>query len=167
MAIALRAIVELFRAVKREEEINRQIVAFSISHDHRSVQIYGHYAVIDRRDTKYYRHLIHTFDFTALEGRDKWTAYRITKNVYDTRVPAHFEKICSAVDQLPSDLDFDVAALSDGTGLSQNLGRLMQSDAGSASVPIEQDSQLTNVEQHGATPATSFSRPGAAKRRRG
>ena len=33
---------------------------------------------------------------TALDGEDKWTAYRFTKNVYDTWMPAHFKNICSA-----------------------------------------------------------------------
>lgn len=34
MTLAVRAIVKLFCAVKREGEVNRQILAFSISHDH-------------------------------------------------------------------------------------------------------------------------------------
>ncbi|KAJ9133169.1 reverse transcriptase [Pleurostoma richardsiae] len=102
MTLAVRAVVELFRLAGRGREIDRQILAFSISHDHRSVRIYGHYPVMDGRDTKYHRHPIHEFSFTTLNGRDKWTAYRFTKNVYDEWMPAHFEKICSAIDQLPS-----------------------------------------------------------------
>ncbi|KAB5581155.1 hypothetical protein GE09DRAFT_1085286 [Coniochaeta sp. 2T2.1] len=171
MTLAVRAIVELFRAVKREDEVNRQILAFSISHDHRSVRIYGHYPVLEGKDTKYYRHPIHDFSFTALDGRDKWTAYRFTKNVYDIWMQDHFKNICSAIDQLPSDLDFDVPPLSEATGLSQDLGHLMQSDAGSASVPVEGDSQSSNAEQPAATPDTSFTRPETrpevAKRRKG
>jgi hypothetical protein len=134
MTLAVRGIVELFRAVEREDEINRKILAFSVSHDHTSVRIYGHYPVIAGKDTKYYRHPIHKFDFTALDGQDKWTAYRFTKNVYDTWMPKHFENICSAIDQLPSDLDFDVPPLSEATGLSQGLGNLMQSGALSLAV---------------------------------
>ncbi|KAL2264414.1 hypothetical protein VTK26DRAFT_3301 [Humicola hyalothermophila] len=118
MTLAVRAIVGLFRAVKREGEVNRQILAFSVSHDHRSVRIYGHYPVINREDTKYYRHPIHTFDFTALEGKDKWTAYRFIKNVYDIWMPEHFKKICSAIDQLPSNLGSDNPPLSEATGPS-------------------------------------------------
>ncbi|KAB5526493.1 hypothetical protein GE09DRAFT_1151599, partial [Coniochaeta sp. 2T2.1] len=143
MTLAVRAIVELFRAVKREEEVNRQILAFSISHDHRSVRIYGHYPVLEGTDTKYYRHAIRTFDFTELDGRDKWTAYRFTKNISD------------------------VPSLSEATGLSQDLGNLMQSDVGSASVPVEGDSQSSNAEQPADTPDTSFTRPEVAKRRKG
>lgn len=61
MTVAVRGIVELFRFVKREDEVNRQILAFSISHDARSVAIYGHYPVVDGKDTKYYRHLLRMF----------------------------------------------------------------------------------------------------------
>ncbi|KAK3350356.1 hypothetical protein B0T25DRAFT_520339 [Lasiosphaeria hispida] len=167
MTLAVRAIVELFRALKREGEVHQQILAFSISHDHSSVRIYGHYPVIAGKDTKYYRHPIHKFDFTALDGRDKWTAYRFTKNVYDIWMPAHFKKVCSAIDQLPSNLDFDVPPLSEATGLSQDLGNLMQANAGSISVPIEQDSQPSNAKPQGVTPDTSFTGPGPVKRRKG
>ena len=169
MTLAVRGIVELFRAVKREDEVNRKILAFSVSHDHRSVRIYGHYPVITGKDIQYFRHPIHTFDFTALDGKDKWTAYRFTKNVYDTWMPTHFKNICSAIDQLPSDLNFDVPPLSEATGLSQDLGNLMQSDASCASVPDERGSQSSNAEQQAVTPGTSFSEPKRSepKRRKG
>ncbi|KAH0494640.1 hypothetical protein TgHK011_001255 [Trichoderma gracile] len=165
MTLAVRGIVELFRAVKREDEVNRKILAFSISHDHRSVRIYGHYPVITKEDIKYYRHPIRAFDFTELGGRDKWIAYRFIKNVYDVWMPAHFESICSAIDQLPSDLDFDVPPLSIATGLSQDLGNSLQSDASCASMPDERSSRSSNGEQQAVIPGTSFSR--VAKRRKG
>lgn len=164
MTLAVRGIVELFRAVKREDEVNRKILAFSVSHDQRSVRIYGHYPVITGKDIKYYQHPIHDFSFTALDGKDKWTAYRFTKNVYDTWMPAHFKNICSAINQLPSDLDFDVPALSEATGLSQDLGNGMQSAACSASAG-EQDSQSSIAKQQAVTPDTSSSR--VANRRKG
>ncbi|ROW10268.1 hypothetical protein VMCG_01927 [Cytospora schulzeri] len=163
MTLAVRAVTELFRAVKREDEVNRQILAFSISHDHRSVRIYGHYPVIDGQDIKYYRYPIHDFSFTVLDGREKWTAYRLTKNIYDEWMPAHFKKICSAIDQLPSDLDFDVPPLPEATGLSQDLGGLLQSDA----APEEQDTQSSHAVQQEATPDTSFTRPSVVKKRKG
>ncbi|KAK3339427.1 hypothetical protein B0H65DRAFT_591700 [Neurospora tetraspora] len=164
MTLAVRGIVELFRAVKREDEVNRKILAFSVSHDHQSVRIYGHYPVITGKDTNYYRHPIHQFYFTALEGKEKWTAYRFTKNVYDIWMPKHFENICSAINQLPSELNFDVPPLSEATGLSQDLGTLMQSDASCASLPDEGGSQSSNAGQQAVTPGTSFSGP---KRRKG
>ncbi|KAH7630238.1 hypothetical protein B0T09DRAFT_341342 [Sordaria sp. MPI-SDFR-AT-0083] len=164
MTLAVRGIVQLFRAVKREDEVNRKILAFSVSHDHTSVRIYGHYPVIAGEDIKYYRHPIHKFDFTALDGQDKWTAYRFTKNVYDIWMPKHFENICSAINELPSELDFNVPPLSETTGLSQDLGNLMQSDASCASLPDERSSQSSNAGQQAVTPGTSFSEP---KRRKG
>jgi len=166
MTLAVRAIVELFRVLKREDEVHQQVLAFSISHDHSSVRIYGHYPVIAGKHIKYYRHPIYKFDFTALDGRDKWTAYRCTKNVYVIWMPAHFKNICSAIDQLPSNLDFDVPPPSEDTDLSQYLGNLMQSNAGSVSVPVEQDSQSITAEQQGVTPGTSFTMPGPVKRRK-
>ncbi|KAI9744261.1 MAG: hypothetical protein M1818_002413 [Claussenomyces sp. TS43310] len=106
MTIAVRSIIELYRAVKREKEIDGEILAFSISHDHTAVRIYGHYAVVNASETTFYRHPIKKFDFTSEEGADKWTAYKFTKNVYDFWMPIHLERICSAVDQLPSSLNF-------------------------------------------------------------
>ncbi|KAL7938084.1 hypothetical protein V8C35DRAFT_140486 [Trichoderma chlorosporum] len=103
MTLAVRATAELFRAVKRESEVDRQILAFSISHSDKVVRIYGHYPVMDEKDIKYYRHFIRGFDFT--DGKEKWTSYQFTKNVYDLWMPSHFKKICSAIDQLPADLD--------------------------------------------------------------
>ncbi|KAL5328465.1 hypothetical protein ACEPPN_001964 [Leptodophora sp. 'Broadleaf-Isolate-01'] len=83
IAIAVRGIIELFRLVKREKELHREILAFSISHDHSTVRIYGHYPVIDGNKTTFYRHPIRKFDFTKLDGKDKWTSYKFTKNIYD------------------------------------------------------------------------------------
>lgn len=55
MTLAVRGVVELFKTAKREKELHREILAFSISHDHRTVRLYGHYPVIDGKKTTYYR----------------------------------------------------------------------------------------------------------------
>ncbi|KAJ3576917.1 hypothetical protein NPX13_g3547 [Xylaria arbuscula] len=165
MTMAARAIVELFRLVNREDKVHRQILSFSISHDHQSVRIYGYYPVIDGKEAKYYRHPIRKFFFTELDGKEKWTAYQFTKNVYDTWMPDHFKRICSAIDQLPSKLDLDVQAPSESTGLSQGLKNLAASEADSASLLVDDDDQSNKAGQV-ATPGTSFSKPGPAKRRK-
>ncbi|KAK2746853.1 hypothetical protein FQN57_002895 [Myotisia sp. PD_48] len=100
MTIAVRAIVELFKWLGRGEEVNREILAFSISHDNKNVRIYGHYAVIEGEKVSFYRHHIHSFDFTALDGRSKWTAYQFIRNVYDIWMPDHLDRIRSAIDQI-------------------------------------------------------------------
>jgi hypothetical protein len=165
MTIAVRGLVELFTLVNREKELHRKILAFSISHDHRSVRIYGHYPVIDGNKTAFYRHPIRTFDFTELEGENKWKAYKFTKNVYDVWMPTHFERICSVVDQLPSDLDFEVSQQSElqfpeESGVSQELEShhlSQQSNADSASLLGEHDSQSSVVDSQENTPNTSLS----------
>lgn len=125
-ALAVRAVVELFRLAKREKGIDREILAFSVSHDHSSIRIYGHYPVIEGKDTKYYRHSLDEFSFTARDGKEKWATYKFTKNVYDNWMPGHFKRICSAIDALPADVNFDVwqeseLRFSSQTGLSQEL----------------------------------------------
>jgi hypothetical protein len=67
----VRGVVELYRAVKREKELYREILAFLISHDYSTVRIYGYYTIIVEDKTTFYRHPIHKFDFTALDRRDK------------------------------------------------------------------------------------------------
>ena len=54
MMLAVRGVVELFKLMKREKELDREILAFSLSHDHRSVRIYGHYALIEEGKTTFY-----------------------------------------------------------------------------------------------------------------
>jgi len=153
MTMAVRGVVDLFRLVKREKELHREILAFSISHDDRTVRIYGHYPVINGKDTTYYRHPIHTFDFTALDGKEKWTAYKFTKNVYDTWMPTHFKRICSVIDKLPCDINFEVSELqsSEASGLSQ----VFDDQSLSASLVGNDDDQSSLASS--VTPNTSLS----------
>lgn len=168
MTLAVRGIIELFRLVKREKELDREILAFSVSHDYCSVRIYGHYPVFVGKDVEYYRQRIRSFDFTELDGREKWTAYKFTKNVYDIWMPGHFKRICSAIDQIPPNLDFDVSRelelqFSEPTGSakhSQELEdhhRLRQSNIDPVILSHERGNPPT-VNTQIATPDTSASR---------
>ena len=154
MTLAVRGVVELFRLVKREKELHREILAFSVSHDHRSVRIYGHYPVIEGKKATFYRHAIHTFDFTALDGKEKWTAYKFTKNVYDVWMPTHFKKLCSAIDAIPPDIHFELSEESElhvtSSGLSQDLeGHLLSESTAT------DDEGLSILGPQGVTPDTS------------
>jgi hypothetical protein len=165
MTLAVRGIIELFRLRKRQKELHREILAFSISHDHRTVRIYGHYALTDGAKTTFYRHPIHTFDFTALDGKEKWTACKFTKNVYDIWMPTHFKRICSVIDELPTDLDFELSLQSklqfpEESRLSQELeGHHLsqQSNADSVSLLEKDDSESSFVGPQDITPDTSLS----------
>ena len=152
MTVAVRSVVELYRAVKRERELHREILAFSISHDHSSVRIYGHYPVIEGDKTTFYRHPIHRFDFTALDGKEKWTAYKFTKDVYDVWMPLHHKRICSAIDEIASDIDFGLsqsASFAEGVELQNS----QQSNAESVS-ELEVDDSLVGSQDN--TPNTSY-----------
>jgi len=153
MTVAVRALVQLYKAVKREKELHQEILAFSISHDHRSVRIYGHYAIVEGDKTTFYRHPIHTFDFTALNGKDKWTTYKFTKNVYNTWMPIHHKRICSAIDDLPPDIDF---SLSQSASFSQSGPQSSQQSNAESTLMDEDDSQSSAVSSQEVTPTTSF-----------
>lgn len=152
MTIAVRALIELYKAARREKELDRQILAFSISHDNTSVRIFGHYLVIQEdKTTTFYRHSIHAFDFTALNGKEKWTAYKFIKNVYDIWIPIQHKRICMAIDLMP-DINF---------GLSQTASfpqSAPQSSQQSNADPIigEGDSQPSFLASQEITPTTSF-----------
>ena len=121
-SIAVNAVVRLYRAVSRERELHRRILAFSLSHDNRTVRISGHYPVINGPDTAFYRHIVHNFDVGVLMGKEKWTAYRFTKNVYDIFFPLHLERIRAAIAGLPEPDVFSATSLSRLSVVEANLG---------------------------------------------
>ncbi|OJD11688.1 hypothetical protein AJ78_07587 [Emergomyces pasteurianus Ep9510] len=165
MTLLIRGVVKLFRAVKREKELHRQILAFSISYDHCSVRIYGHYPMIKEEKTTYYRHVIHKFDFTSLDGKEKWTFYKFSMS-----------KICSAIDEL-SQVNFDVLqasqisqqpevlhqsklSFSESTGLSQGVEGVDIQGSSFTSV-LEEADGLQNVAM--GAPVTQQSEEGSAE----
>ena len=158
MTLAVRGVVELFKLVKREKELHREILAFSISHDSESVRIYGHYSMIEDQKTSFYRHTIRKFDFTEQDGKEKWTAYKFTKSVYDTWVPAHFKRLCSAIDVIPPDIHFELSEGSDlqfpsSYGLSQDLESHQLSESAAAD-----DDGLRLLDPQEVTPETSVTK---------
>ncbi|KAF2727778.1 hypothetical protein EJ04DRAFT_570076 [Polyplosphaeria fusca] len=56
-----------------------------------------------------HRHPIASFSILQTEqGDNRWTAYTFVRNIYDLGLLEHFSKICSAIDMLPADLNFEV-----------------------------------------------------------
>ena len=151
MSVALRALVVLFRYVKREKELDREILTFSISHDHRSVRIYGHYPVIAGEKTTFYRHPIRDFSFIEQEGKEKWTTNKFVKNVYDYHSPKVHKLICSAIDDLPASINFDLSQ--SASSFQSTPQSLQQSNADSTLNDDDQSSVLASQE---VTPTTSF-----------
>jgi hypothetical protein len=166
MILAVRGIVKLFRLANRVEELHQEVLAFSISHDHETVRIYGHFPVSERTKTTYWRHPLRKYDFTERRGMEKWTAYTFMKNVYDIWMPTHFKRISSAIDELPSEQDFELLhssepQLSETSGLSQQL-----ENQNLVEVP---DSQLSHVDIQQITPDVSIQaeKPAPKKKKMG
>lgn len=106
MTLAVRAVVELFRQTKRSGELDREILAFSVSHDAQNVRIWGHYPVIKHpdlydSDVSYHQHMIESFDLRVGRGKHRWSTYKFVTNLYKLWVPKHLIRLCSAIDGLP------------------------------------------------------------------
>ena len=159
MTLAVRGIVELFRLGKREKELHRELLTFSISHDHRTVRLYGYYPVFDGSKTKIHRHQIHTFDITALNGKERWTTYKFTVAVYHHSLTL-LKRIRSLVDDLPPDFALELCQqsepqLSEPSELSQPLENQVL-----AEIPNSQPSRL---DLQPITPDTSTQTKPASK----
>ena len=90
------------------------------------MRIYGHYVLIDGKDTSFYRHLIQSFDIVNRDDEDKWTAYKFTLRVYHDLRRIHHERIISAADQLP---DPEVSVVQPLSQQSENLESSEQDDS--------------------------------------
>lgn len=182
LTLAVRGVVEFFKLAKREQEVHQKILGFSISHDHRTVRIYGHYPTINGDKTTYYRHPIQSFDFTALEGRDRWTSYKFVTSIYDDWAPSHFERLCSVIDDFPKGINFGVSPQSEvqtepqlppkiygpspteTTSLSREIGGV-NLQGSSFTSPLEEESQQVAANSRNvASEATPRDKSGPKKR---
>ena len=113
-SFSVNALIALYDAVGRKMELHRKILAFSISHDHSNIRIRGHYAILDGSEPQFYRYSIRHISLEDQEGKDRWAAYKFTKNVYDKFMPRQLKRIQEALDQLP-DYSFETADVSPQT----------------------------------------------------
>lgn len=166
ITLGLTGLVELFRLLSRENELHREISGFSVSHNDEAVRIYGHYAVISGTETTFHRHAIRKLNFTDLEGKEKWIAYKFIKNVYDLWVPTHFKRICSAIDDLPAEQESEVSLasgphISETTGLSRPLEHHDLVEASSS------QSRLDGLQQITPDTSTQTEKPASKKKKQG
>ena len=160
MTLVVKGVAELFRLVRCEKELHQEMLTLSILHDNRMVRIYSHYLVINGKVTTFYHHPIHTFDFIALDGKEKWTTSKFTSTVYDIWMPAHFKRICSVLDESPPNVNFDISKLQSlkASRLSQifnDQSLSKQSNPDTASLVGNVDSQSSLAGS--ITPNTSLS----------
>lgn len=152
ITLAVRGIVELFKLVYRIEELHREVI-FLVSYNYEGIRIYRHFPMNEGEKTTYWRYPLRKFDFTERNSIEKWTAYTFVKNVYDIFMPAIFQKICSAVDDLPLELPTTSKQLSSEHSQQFESHELSES--------IQHGSQL---QTHQFTPSTSIEAEKPGKR---
>lgn len=101
--IAVRGYVTLFQMAKREMELHRKAVTFSVTHNSHFVLIYGYYPIINGCDVRVYRHRLASFDIGYRKGAEKWTTYKFVRAVYDQAVILR-DEVLNLVDSLPDDI---------------------------------------------------------------
>lgn len=89
---------------------------------------------------------------TAQDDKEKWTAYKFVKNVYDHHSLKFHDTICSAINDLSLDINFD---FSQSASFSQSTPQSSQR-SNIKSLPGEDDSQLSFLGPQEITPSTSF-----------
>nr|OQO22672.1 hypothetical protein B0A51_16500 [Rachicladosporium sp. CCFEE 5018] len=112
-SIATKAIVSLYvAAFGREHEKTKdllgRVLVFTVSHNNRMVNLYGHYAVAGMNSSdddgdetvdsyQYFRYDIAMFSLSMYDGRERFRAYNFVRNLYDRFAPQHLERIREAV----------------------------------------------------------------------
>lgn len=162
--LAVRGYVELFRLAKRENELHRNVVTFSVSHDHRTVRLYGYYPVIEGPKTRIYRHSIDTFDFTARDGKEKWTTYKFAVAVYEHSLTLH-KSICSVIDELPPDFNLETHHPSEQQ-LSEHSGLLQQLGDPNLTEMTDSRPSHTDLQQITPEPSSQTEKPAPKKKKR-
>lgn len=81
VVVAINIVVELYKLMPRQKELNRKILIFLISHDNEVVKMYEHYSLIKDDITLFYRHSIKKFNFTSENDEEKRTSYKFMRNI--------------------------------------------------------------------------------------
>lgn len=120
---SLRNLVKLMRIVGRERELDREVCFFSMAYNQKEFAIYGHFAIIEGDNTRYYRHLL----LRGNQGGDFSRAYQLILSVY-----------------MPTDLDY-INSFAPRSTNSFSLGRKLYASKMKhfAPRPSHHDSQFT------------------------
>lgn len=116
-SIATRAIVNLYAATfgahhEKTQQLFGRILVFTISHNNRIANLYGHYAVAASTNSEnntggleasfqFFRYDIAMFSLSMHDGRDRFKTYKFVRNLYDKFAPQHLERILEATRSMP------------------------------------------------------------------
>lgn len=129
-SIAVRAIIELYKAAFGTQyphlvnELYGQVLAFSVSHDDRQANLYGHYAVLSDDSAgklQFYRYEIDIFSFTMHGGAEKFKPYNFVVNIYEKFAPMHRQRIQDAVAFLQAPAELIVLSSTESGSVHQEI----------------------------------------------
>jgi hypothetical protein len=89
------------------------------------------------------------------DGKDKWTAYKFTRNIYVVFVPIHLKRVYSVVDKLPDPGVFNVQS---STSFVSNPERGQEGDETAPSSSEDTDF-MVNTPASSQTTAPAFKKP--------
>ncbi|OQN95281.1 hypothetical protein B0A48_18752 [Cryoendolithus antarcticus] len=112
-SIATKAIISLYASTfgsqhEKTKDLLGRILVFTVSHNNRIVNLYGHYAVASTNGSasngdedgghfQYFRYDIAMFSLSMYEGRERFKAYNFVRNLYRCFAPQHLQRIREAV----------------------------------------------------------------------
>ncbi|KAJ0423970.1 hypothetical protein BJY00DRAFT_29687 [Aspergillus carlsbadensis] len=154
MAVCLRGIISLIRMVGREAELHQQVLGFSVAHNVRTVNIYAHYPIIvSGKQTTYHHCLMRHIYLSRMASNDRWVPFKFTMAVYEHFAPTLLVKLQSAIDEIPTDLDFDpLESGSDSSPDSGSSGQVKKRSSG-PSKPSKPSQPSKPVKQSSPDPA--------------
>ncbi|KAK5311274.1 hypothetical protein LTR93_011779 [Exophiala xenobiotica] len=128
-SIAADAIVQLCRAggTGVDTMLSGEILTFSISHNHETVKVYGHFPIIQGRDISFYRYHVTTFVLGLDEDGGWKRVYDFTLELCQTFYPHHINRIRRALAEMvgppgmPSSSALDPVE-SESLGVSESAG---------------------------------------------
>ncbi|KAF2220303.1 hypothetical protein BDZ85DRAFT_34176 [Elsinoe ampelina] len=97
-SIAVNSIVQLYRKTSALDQIDRELLAFSVAHNDSNVKVFGHFASIKDGKATFYRHRLYAADIATQSASPDWgKPYRLCRAIYETFLPQHIARIKSAL----------------------------------------------------------------------
>ena len=137
---------------KKMDNLNGQVLVFSISHDQQDARLYGHYATIQKEKWTYYRYRIRKFDLT--DNNSLLAIYNFIRNILKSHLPRHVQRLKNALAALP-----DPNQPPESNGLPGSTGLSFAASEISLNDNSQQDSQDRDADGFVVPP-----RPGRAKK---
>jgi hypothetical protein len=107
MGRALTGVVELFKLVKREKDLHRRILGFSVSYNSSMACVHAYYPIVTKKTStsevkvSYHRREIRRVLWATGNDKDRWTIYHFILALYRDWVPKQHELLYSAINALP------------------------------------------------------------------